>query len=381
LDNPPDGILIAAISGRALAAAARRAGAAPLVLDLFRDRDTRRLAARSRRVAGSLAEGFDAKDLLAAAAALAPPQAPLVYGAGFEDRPDLLARLAQGRRLLGNAPTTVARVKDPWHFFPLLDRLGIAHPEVRRAAPASSRGWLAKRTGGAGGSHVGLADRTGSADRVYYQRHHRGIDVSALFVADGRRALVLGFSEQWRAGNGYLYGGAVQPTRLDPVMIDQAQGTIARLVFTLSLIGLNSADFIVTRAGLLLLEINPRPGATLDIFDHAGDRPLFALHCAACKGDLPPAWTPPARATAASVVYAKRKVAVPRGFVWPRWTADRAEAGTVIKRGEPICTVLAHGREPARARAKVLERGATILDGLSRRRRPEVATSEATVRC
>ncbi len=58
-------VLIAALSGRALAACARRGGYRPLVADLFGDLDTRELAEACERVPGSLARGFAHDALLA----------------------------------------------------------------------------------------------------------------------------------------------------------------------------------------------------------------------------------------------------------------------------------------------------------------------------
>ncbi len=52
-------LLIAAISGRSLAAAARRAGFRPLVADLFNDADTLALAERAIKLAGTLQSGID----------------------------------------------------------------------------------------------------------------------------------------------------------------------------------------------------------------------------------------------------------------------------------------------------------------------------------
>ena len=46
--------------------------------------------------------------------------------------------------------------------------------------------------------------------------------------------------------------------------------------------GLASADFLANEGEALLLEINPRPGATLDIFD-CGATPLLRLHVNAVK--------------------------------------------------------------------------------------------------
>ena len=51
-------VLIAARSGRALAACARRSGYRPLVADMFGDLDTRELAEANERVPGTMAHGF-----------------------------------------------------------------------------------------------------------------------------------------------------------------------------------------------------------------------------------------------------------------------------------------------------------------------------------
>ncbi len=53
------------------------------------------------------------------------PVLGVVYGAGFEDRPELLARIAERWPLLGNDAETVACIKAPESFFATLDRLGI----------------------------------------------------------------------------------------------------------------------------------------------------------------------------------------------------------------------------------------------------------------
>lgn len=379
-------ILIVAVSGRALAAAARRAGTAPLVLDLFNDLDTRALASRSA-ACGSLAKGFDAEALLAAARA--EPGLPLVYGSGFEARPGLLARLAEGRTLFGNPPETVARIKDPAVFFPLLDRLGIPHPAVALAPPKQDRdwpaGWLVKRTGGAGGAHVRPARKRDRGAGHYFQRRVEGESVSALFLANGRAALVLGYSVQWRAPGpkgvrrpgSFLFGGAARPARIARALARRIEDFLPRLVAETGLLGLNSADFLLRDEGFDLLEINPRPGATLDIFDRLGapkeGRGLFALHLAACQGDLPEAWQPLSGAAASAVVYTPRELIVPQGLQWPDWAADLPEDGSTIPAGAPLCTVLAEAADVEAARRLVAQRGEQILQWIEQPVRASVA--------
>jgi uncharacterized protein len=355
-------VLVAAISGRALAAAARRSGFVPLVADLFADLDTRRLAAKVVRVSGSVAEGLGRESLLTALAVLAQEGVVdgVVYGGGFEDRVELLAEIARGYRLIGNSATVVARLKDPLRFAALCQCADVPHPQTQRQRPIWGH-WLEKRAGGAGGTHVRtLADR-GRASPYYYQRHLAGRAVSALFLADGKRAVVLGLSEQWTdpvPASPFRYGGAARPALVPAVVARAMRDCLVRLTRESGLVGLCSADFMMRHGGFDLLEINPRPGATLDIYQ---DKRLFGWHVDACGGCLPDEIEPFAGAAAAAVVYARTPIRLSYGFIWPQWTADRQPPGEEVAAGAPFCTVLAEAETAALARESAQARGAAIL--------------------
>src|SRR5215475_13607178 len=165
-------VLIAAISGRALAASARRGGYVPLVADFFGDEDTRALAERHVRLDTNIARGMVADKLFDALETLASAQRPAgtVCGTGFEDRLELLARVGERWGLLGNSAETVARVKDPLAFAALCSECEIPHPQTSLRRPAEPRNWLAKRRGGAGGTHITLAGDSKDNGAVdYYQ--------------------------------------------------------------------------------------------------------------------------------------------------------------------------------------------------------------------
>jgi uncharacterized protein len=366
-------VLIVALSARSLALAARRAGYRPIVIDLFGDTDTRRYAAASAIVPGELAHGFDAAALIAAAERLAragDSTAGLVYGSGLEARPDLLAALARGRPLWGNPPGVLHAIKDPATFFALLDRLDLPHPEVRPTPPGDLEAWLAKHAGGSGGGHVRpAADGEAGGEGVYYQRIVPGRPISCLFLADGRRGVVLGWSEQWASsspGHPFRFGGAVQPAAPDPRVVARIAAALPALVEATRLVGLNSIDMMLGENGAFsLLEINPRPGASLDIFDGEGEGALFGRHVAACEGHLVAGWRRPARATAMTVVYADRPLDVPVEASWPGWLADRPAPGAHIAAGAPVCTVMAEASSAAAARALATARNRGVLEALA----------------
>jgi predicted ATP-grasp superfamily ATP-dependent carboligase len=366
-------VLIAAVSGRALAASARRGGYVPLVTDFFGDADTLSLAQAHVRLQAPLARGMDADELLDALAALARAEYPAgaVCGTGFEDRPELLAQVAQRFALLGNAPDIVARLKDPVAFAALCRECHIPHPQISLRRPAEPSGWLAKRRGGTGGIHVTLAgDCAGDGAADYFQRRVSGTPVSALVLAAVGRGVVLGFSAQWSAPSPdrpFRYGGAVRLATLAPGIAHALTRAVERLVSVVPLVGLNSADFLVDGEKFWLLEVNPRPGATLDIFEPPQSS-LFALHVAATRGELP-ARPPVLTGSAASAtVYAPYDIAPFPAIDWPAWAADRQSAGTTVKAGDPVCTVFARAQKSAAAKKLVDRRVATILAGIAARR-------------
>ncbi|OYD82117.1 hypothetical protein CHT98_22335 (plasmid) [Azospirillum brasilense] len=351
--SPGDGpdIVVAALSARALAAAARRAGRRPAAIDLFADLDTRRLADPCLRLPSEALrlESALLRDALARAELRG---LPLVYGAGFEDDPALRARVAEDRPLMGNRPEVVARVKDPFRFAATLDRLGIPHPPVAPALDGSPGDHLRKRIGGSGGTHITAATEAQAKPGWYVQRRIAGQAVSVLFLADGTRAVIVGLSRQWTAPtpeSPYRYGGAAGPWRCPERWTRSLSAMTGRLAAAFELVGLNSADFLVTGSDVHLLEINPRPGATLDVFDHPPMPPLLGLHVDSCAGRLPDRLPALSGCRAAAVLYADAPTRIEAGRRWPTWTADRP-APTMIGRNEPVCTVFGEGPSATAAR-------------------------------
>lgn len=367
----PEPLLILATSGRALAESACRGGWRPRVIDAFADEDTRRAAAGVTAVplaSSGLAPGA----VLRAAARLCPARGGgVVYGSGIEAQPELLEELSRGRRLLGNTAQVLRTVKDPPAFFALLDELAIPHPEVVFRAAAAGPGWVAKRAAGSGGGHVrpvpaGHVPSAGS----YLQRETAGQAMSLLFLADGCRSRALGFNTLRTApdvpGRPYLYGGAVSRAALAPKAREAVCAAAAALTRALGLRGLNGLDFIDDGERGQVLELNPRPGASFELYDPETPCGLLKLHVQACGGRLP-AWVPAraSRVRAVSIAYAPRAARIRSGFAWPAWCRDRPTAGQTIRGGEPICSVYAEAQDARRAESEVHARRKAVLESLA----------------
>jgi predicted ATP-grasp superfamily ATP-dependent carboligase len=145
-------------------------------------------------------------------------------------------------------------------------------------------------------------------------------------------------------------------------VMDAATAACAALAEATGLVGLNSLDMLIDGEAWTILEVNPRPGATIDIFDGFGGLSLWDVHCRAAAGELP---TLPARRSrrsrAAAVVYADRARHVPASLRWRRWTADIPAPLTAFPAGAPVCTVMAQGGDMEAARSLAVRRAAMVL--------------------
>jgi predicted ATP-grasp superfamily ATP-dependent carboligase len=363
IDGPA--IIVAGYSARALAASARRAGFAPLSIDVFGDDDARAMSLASVTLDGGLSDGLKPDKVARAVEALVGAHDPigLVYGAGFEHQPETIAAIARTTRVFGNDAETVKRAKDPVALAQICDASGVQHPPIAFAVPDDPDLWLAKTRGGAGGAHIAASgSRRGASLDCYYQLRVTGRSVSALFLATGRKADIVGLSVQWTAptpASPFRYGGAAGPIDVGPAQAGEIARSVAAVASELNPVGLNSVDFLVSPDTVWLIEINPRPGATLDVFE-SNDGALFARHVAACEGHLAP-MSPSKAFKAAEIVYAPCDIVIRERRNWPDWVVDRPARGTRIAAGDPLCTALASGLTLDLARMCVSERARKII--------------------
>src|SRR5918998_6662035 len=116
-------VLIAGVTTRAFAISASRAGYRVTAIDAFGDLDLR--AAAEVIVARPPQPGVPYGPGDAAAAANQVRARLAAYTSNFENYPRAVGRLARGRRLLGNTPQTLVRVRNPLAVARVLQEHGL----------------------------------------------------------------------------------------------------------------------------------------------------------------------------------------------------------------------------------------------------------------
>ena len=340
--NIPEYILIVASSGRMLVQAAKKAGLKALVIDLFADLDTRCYAEAFKRVP-SLAEKHltPAVDYFIEHYAVAHS----IYGSGFEYYPESLRYLSGRLILLGNLPDTFAMLNNKPLFFSSLDKLNIPYPDVSFCAPACPGNWLVKPVQGQGGLGIKRYHPDDSADSaVYWQKYQTGAQCSVLFLGDGQKVQVIGFNRQWiislSESREFIFSGIINCCDLLNEQKELITDWLKKLVPFFALKGLNSLDFIQADDTCFVLEVNPRPSASMQLYD----ADLLNRHIKASQGELTD-YRSHKGCTGYQIVYAKRDVIIPDGFEWPDGCMDLPESGVMCRTGQPICSMIAHQKQ------------------------------------
>lgn len=370
-------IAVAALSARVLAEMAALEGYEVVALDLFGDRDTRSAATRWLSLGEPAALRIDEVRLLAALDELAAGGAVLGWlpGGGFEGRPELLEEGARRLPLIGNDAATVRRVRDPQLFFEALAADGIAHPPIRRDWPEDARGWLLKDAAGCGGWHIRQAQRVPSrtlSATAYLQRECAGTPMSATFVANGRAAVVLGCNEQLVRTVGdwpFLYSGVIGPVPVDDAVHDAVAHAVRALVTCFGLRGLGSLDFLCDGERVEVLELNPRPPASLALYPKAGQGGPVAAHLRGCAGgELPVVERRAVLLHGNEIVFAPAALRLDEALC--AWLAAEPDlhdlpcAGQACAAGDPVCSIGAEGCSPLAVREQLAQRRDALLNFL-----------------
>ncbi len=368
-------ILVTGLSTRAIAESAARGGHQVVTLDYFGDRDQRALV-ENHSLLRDLRLPFSAGSLLQASRTLDFDcrLAAVVYISNLENHPGVVEELAQGRVLLGNAPDVLRQVRD-WHILRAFCRdAGIACPTTLLPGEESEADltvrWLRKPVSSGGGHGVRRWAGEPLDENHVLQAYVEGRAASAAFVADGRRSVVIGLTEQLigrgeLGARGFAWCGNILPLSLRPgprfTVLEKVERMAAQLTRRFGLRGVNGVDLVVAddpdgRPHPFLVEVNPRYTGSMELVERAYGLNIFSLHLEAMAGRLPgfagrlPGFSladhlhPQDRYLGKGIVYARRTVTLPETAGWmERGRRDVPFPGERIEAGHPVCTVLAEG--------------------------------------
>jgi len=357
-------LLLIGASVRALASWFVKAGYRPLGMDLFGDRDLRAICPVRRIAFADWPDGILKKcdDF---------PGVPIVYGGGLENAPQLLDQLAHRHPILGNRGQSLKISRDPAHWVPCLVHAGVQVPEFlpgpanpgHDVSPLGEGPWLIKpyRSGGGKNIREGLLGQ--SIPQGYFaQKRISGTGVSlSFFLGPGGGRAFLGAYEMPNipalAAPDFGYRGSVVFRGLPLVMGQLCQVLAKVLKEKMGLRGLVGVDAIRKDGQLWIIEINPRPTASMELSDPLGGANLARWHVAGFLGasyELEKN-TPREKPQGKAILYAEKDFAFPGEFdqetIEKNFSvrfADIPQPLEPMGKGEPVLTILVEEPDPGR---------------------------------
>ncbi|MGC8873735.1 MAG: ATP-grasp domain-containing protein [Chloroflexia bacterium] len=352
-------ILVVGLSTRACVESAVRSGYDVISLDAFGDLDLEGLCP-SYSLRRDFGIPFRAAGLFSASRQI--PHEALVYSSSLENYPAVVRRFAREVRILGNPAEVLARVRHWPTLFGALSEAGfrvpetIYDPQVRTADARKT--WLRKPVRSGGGYRNAFWDPGTPVGRGFLlQEYLPGLPGSASFVANGEACVLIGLTEQLIGrpemdASGFAYCGNILPLpdARDPVkgsaVLRQVREIARYLTQTFHLVGVNGFDFILSDE-IVLLEVNPRYSASMELVEQAYGLPVFKLHMqAVLEGRLPdfdlaaPLSEGPFYGKA--ILYAREGFRAPDTRDWlHRGIRDVPHPGEEMPRGGPVCTLFA----------------------------------------
>jgi uncharacterized protein len=374
-------LALAALSARSLVQAAVRAGHGAVALDVFGDSDTQAAAQAWHAIGNSGTATIDAEVLLQTLHMLARDghTSAWIYGSGLDGLADTVEAGEALLPLCGTRSRDLRRVRDPLRFFSVLDQHRIAHPKVLFSHCPEA--WLSKAAGGCGGGHISRAPQLQAlAAGCYAQQEVLGQSLSATYLANGHEVLVLGINEQLAQANTarpFAFAGVIGPVDLPAAALQDVHTALQVLTLEFTLLGLGSLDFIWDGHQVQVLEVNPRPSASLPLYD-CGPTPLLRAHMLACANSsaalvapMTQAGTQPGgaqRVHGHCTVQARQPLHIHQqhsaALVALRYVHDLPRVGTAIAAAQPLCSVSATAADAHTVRTQLAQRAALVLHTL-----------------
>lgn len=329
-------LLIIAQSGQMLAQAASNIGLTFFVIDCFSDRDTHALAADLYQVSSLAIDNIQT-----GVKKFKKNCSFCLYGSGFEAYPETLVFLASHFQLLGNSSRTFNALQNKPAFFQQLQRLNITYPAVYVTPPASKKNYLIKPYQSLGGENIQRLTSVNThplkKNTFYYQRYIKGENLSVLFLAHREYARVLGYNQQWTRPDSFVFSGIMNHATLAKQHQHTIQQWLKKLTSHYQLQGLCSLDFILYKDQCYLLEINPRPPASMMLYQAN----LLQHHLLACQNKVDQQTIFLSKKyTAYQIIYAPKHIKIPQTMQWASCCHHIPNGGQIIPKDSPICSMI-----------------------------------------
>ena len=358
-------VMIVGACARAAAQSAHKAGYQVVTVDLFADSDTCQVATCESLL--NYPEGIP--EFVSKYA----PDAVCITGA-LENYPSILGQLKGLSWLLAPPVSAITSIRSPFQFKALLQAGGFQFPDITENRVPPYGKWIAKPYLSAAGHHIHVVAKNTKCPTGYYlQQFVSGRPMSVSYLLQSDSTTILGTSQLTQgeeAGQrGFQFYGAIT---CPLAQHHRRLLNLGDLLRKIGLRGLTGVDFVLTDENhIIILEVNPRYTATMELYEHLWKQPLIALHVAAFQDtDMAAAAAASLKIAGKQIIYANQSVVITKELMsrcldlaadHDLDLADIPHHGTSIKCGQPILTLLGSDQDGESLKQRLRMVGSSIL--------------------
>ena len=359
-------LLLIAPSTRAMAESAKRAGYSFVSLDYFGDVDQKKIC-ENYSLNHEFKEEFTIENLFKHAKDLNFTH--VVYGSGFENRPELIEDFEKTSVVLGNDAKTLKKVRNWRYFFRKLENLGIAHPNTEIIKGEIKKEILEGKilkpinTGGGHGifTRENFSDFVPSDEEYLLQDFIEGVSASSLVISNGDKVEFICATEQIL--DNFRYCGTIIPLKTEKRILREIEETSIKICEEFNLLGCNGIDFIIKEKPYVI-EVNPRITGSVEVAERALKINIFDLHVKACFGEKIKIKTrTPNNFYYKKIVFSKKDIKFNLKFEnLPLFVKDIPHFGERIFKDKPICTIIGKGEKRDEVMREMRERENNLIN-------------------
>jgi uncharacterized protein len=266
--------------------------------------------------------------------------------------------------VLASSPDAMQKASDKLYLSKRLEALGIPHPHCYSSEELDAIEYPAmiKPISGGGGIFNRVArnkqELLSIMEELYslnpeltekaliIQEFLEGIPSSVSLLSTKNEALSVAVNEQligipWLSRLPFAYCGNITPFKTEKA--EEMEALAEELMLEFKLLGSNGVDFLVSKKGPVVLEINPRFQGSLDTVERAMNINLFEAHAGCFKGELPD--KPKAKCFAArGVIYSDRDLFIDKklmDLILREKGADIPLQETDVEADDPLTSLFA----------------------------------------
>jgi predicted ATP-grasp superfamily ATP-dependent carboligase len=314
----------------------------------------------------------------------------ILLSSGLDDSFTILDKINDMFQIIGNSPETIKAIRDKKNFFQELEKMKIFHPKTLFITSLDSAIKEAKDIGyplilkpskGFSGVGVRRVDNKeqlmkeyrnlclGSNEQVVIQEYIKGTPASISFIASYSKCKIIAINEQLIGLKNtcqpepFGYCGNITPYLVTKDTMEKCNKIGEKITNCFNLIGSNGVDLVISEDDTpYVIEVNPRFQGSLMCVERAYGINLVKLHLAACNGkEIEKKQQHSSLFSTRLIIFAPKRLVAP-DLVSKPLIMDVPCPGSIIEKGEPICSIISDGKTKNESLYRAQETAKTIFN-------------------